>query len=128
MNIYEALKNIRWDYSEYFKYKFGIRYDQTKPPKSQEDFLRLVGKKTMNPYILWERTKEYKDLVALYLQSRVANDLAEVYDKVSTKAKQTADEKNIKLMLTLHKEINEHAKQAFLQFKDVEEEDDGLEL
>lgn len=128
MNIYEALKQVRWDYAEYFKYKFGIRYDQTKPARSDEDFLRLVSKKTMNPYIQWERSKEYKDLVALYLQSRVANDLAEVYDKVSAKAKETAEEKSIKMMLTLHKEINEHAKNAFTNVEDEEEGDDGLSI
>jgi rubrerythrin len=82
----------------------------------------------MNTYLKWEKSAEYRALVALYLQSKTANDLHEIYKEVSTKAK-TGDEKAVKLFLQLNKEVAEHAKQAVKILGDVgeaEEEDDGL--
>lgn len=129
MNIHEALKNVVWDKQEYFKWKFpDIRFDQTKAPRTGQEFLDYVGKKTMNAYLKWERSAEYKALVALYLQSKTANDLQEIYEEVSQKAK-TGDEKAVKLFLQLNKEVAEHAKQALKvlgEGETQEEEDDEL--
>ncbi len=126
MNIHEALKSVNWDRAEYFKYKFPqVRFDQNLPQKSEEEFLKIVGKKTMNPYIRWEKTEEYKALVALMLQSRSADDLQMIYDIVVENAK-TGDDKSVKLFMALQKEIDGYAKMASksINVKESKEEDD----
>lgn len=132
MNINEALKSIQWDRAEYFKYKFPhIRFDQSRPLKSEEEFLTTVGKKTMNPYTRWEKSEEYKALIAMMLESRIADDLQEIYEVVVENAK-TGDDKAVKLFLALQKEINSIAKVSsqVINYKEMkeEEEDDGLSL
>jgi len=125
MDIHGALKSVAWDRAEYFKYKFSsVRFDQTKELKSQEEFLKVAGKKTMNPYLRWEKSVEYKSLVALMLQSRTADDLQEIYGVVTANAK-TGDDKSVKLFLALTKEIDVHAKEAIKSMTKVEDENDG---
>jgi len=52
MSVYEALKTIDPKRALYFQYKFPeLRYDQSKPLKTEEDFLRLVERKTINPFL-----------------------------------------------------------------------------
>lgn len=131
MNIHEALKSVSWDRAEYFKWKFPqVRFDQSKPQKSEEEFLKVVGKKTMNPYIRWEKSEEYKALVSLMLQSRSADDLQEIYEVVVANAK-TGDDKAVKLFMALQKEIDSYAKMATQSLntkEEKEEEDDDLIL
>lgn len=128
MNIHEALKSINWQKAEYFKYKFPeLRYDQSKPLKSEEDFLRLVDRKSMNPFTKWEKTNEYKNLIQLYLNTKIADDMEKVYEVVSSKAIK-GDDKAVRLFISLQKEIQSNAKLAAKTFKsnedEVEEEDD----
>jgi len=130
MNIYEALKNTEWRFAEYFKYKFpDLRYDQSRPLKTEQDFLKLVARKSMNPFLNWEKTQEYKNLLMLYLDTKIADDFQEVYSIVSNKAKQ-GDEKSIKLFLQLQKEVSSMAKLSAKTFESIEDEteDDELEL
>ncbi len=131
MNIYEALKQLKgWKKAEYFKWKHDIRYDQTLPQKSEEEFLKLTGNKTMNEFIKWERTAEYKQLLAIYLDSCIANDLDSIYKKVSELAK-TGETQSVKLFLQLQKDINSYAKAAEKAFsidEEIIEEDDDLEI
>ncbi len=135
MNIYEALSNVKdWRKREYFKWKHNIRYDQRLEKRSEEDFLRYVGRKTMNPFLEFERSPEYKQLLMVYLDSQVANDFDEIYNVVSEKAKQ-GDEKSIRLFLSMQKDIQSNAKVAAksLQFveddmADDEEEYEELDL
>jgi len=131
MNISQALKQISWDRAEYFKYKFPeSKFDKTLPQKTEEEFLSTVGKKTMNPYYRWEKTSEYKALVSILLQSRVADDLQDIYNAVSDNAR-TGDEKAVKLFLQLTKEIDNLAKSAQAVVdneKGNKEEDDDLIL
>lgn len=129
MNIHEALKQLPWKKAEYFKWKHDIRYDQRLPKKSEEDFLRLVALKTINSFIQWERTSQYKSLLALYLDSCVANDLDEIYKKVTENAK-TGDPQSVKLFLQLQKDINSYVKAAKKSFSVSEDEieDDDLEI
>lgn len=133
MNIYNALKNVGdWRKREYFKWKHDIRYDQRLEKKSDEVFVKYIGRKTLNAYIAWERSAEYKGLLAIYLDSRMANDLEQIYSVVSAKAKE-GDANCVKLFLSLHKEIQQHAKVANRTSKDVSEsdeieEDDDLEV
>lgn len=123
MNIHDALKTINWMKAEYFKYKFPeLRYDQSKPLKSEKDFLRSVNRKTINPFLKWEKTVEYKNLVQLYLNTKIADDMQEVYSIVSDKAK-SGDDKAVRLFLTLQKEIQDSAKLAAKAFEQNNDED-----
>lgn len=130
MNIYEALKskNITHANREYFRYKHNLYFDQTKDPPSPERFLKNVNRKTFNGFKKWERTPQYKALLAIYLDSLMANDLEEIYQVVREKARD-GDEKSIKLYLSLNKDLQQQKKIAekMLGHEDYEEDDD-LEL
>ncbi|MFJ8263310.1 hypothetical protein ACIQ4I_15375 [Rummeliibacillus sp. NPDC094406] len=131
MNITEALKNVKFEYSLYFKYKFpDLRFDQSEPLKSEDEFLKSVNRKSMNSFYRWERTNEYKAILTLYLNSKVIKDYEQIYQIVSEQAK-LGDEKSIKLFIALQKELQSQSKLAKEYFKHVEEdevEDDDLEL
>ncbi|MBU9720546.1 MULTISPECIES: hypothetical protein [Bacillaceae] len=130
MTIYEALKTLgNYRYAEYFKWKHDIRFDQTLPKKSEEEFLESVDRKTMNGFLKWERSAQYKALLTLYFDTKITNDIEEIYKIVSDKAKQ-GDDKAVRLFLTLSKDIQSQRKNAEEVFKQVDdiEEDDGLEL
>jgi hypothetical protein len=114
MNIYDALKQTESKKAEYFKWKHDLRFNRTLPKKSEEEFLKQVERKTMNGFIKWEKTQEYKALLLLMLGTQTANDLNEVYQAVLEKAKQGEDVNNF---IKLHKEINESAKLATEIFK-----------
>ena len=132
MNIYEALKKIDFKFAEYFKYLHPeLRFDHSKPLKTEEDFLRLVDRKTMSPFYRWEKSKEYKNLLMLYLDYRMSKDYEEIYNLISTKAKETGDPQTVKLFLQLQKDISSNAKAVSKLFNQVEEEpeeDDDLDL
>ena len=127
MNLQDALRNIPYEYREYFKFKFpDVRYDKRIPPKTEEEFLKSVGRKTMNAFLAWEKTAEYKMLVALYLQTKIANDIYQIYEVVRKKALE-GDEKSIKLLLQLNKEIKNIAQlSSDVMGESEEDEDDGL--
>ena len=130
MNIHEALKQLEFRKREYFKWKNNIRYDQRLEKKSEDDFLRYVGRKTMNPFIAWERTSEYKQLLAIYMNTKIANDYQDIYESVAEKAK-TGDPSAVKVFLQLSKEIAKDSKIAEKLFEGEEEteiENDDLEL
>lgn len=132
MNIHDALKQINWMKAEYFKYKFPeLRYDQSRPLKTEQDFLNLVNRKSMNPFTKWEKSQEYKYLMQLYLDTKISDDYQTIYNIVAEKARE-GDEKSIKLFLTLQKDIQQNSKMAAKMIKksdDEEENDDsGLDL
>lgn len=128
MNIYQALKQVKdWRMAEYFKWKFQIRYNQQLPQKTEEEFLRFVDRKTINPYIEWEKSEEYLNLVNIYLHSKTANDLVDIYEAVVDKAR-TGEKGAIEMFLRLSKEISSTTKQAKKKMKVDEDEDTGLEL
>ncbi|MGE7219639.1 hypothetical protein ACQKJC_24695 [Priestia koreensis] len=124
MNIYEALKPIDWKKAEYFKWKHDIRFKQNAPKKSEEDFLNYVNRKSLNGFIKWEKTDEYKALLLLYLSDRTTSDLHEVYEKALEKAKEG---EGINDFMKLMKEIKLAATQISpLMKQDEPEEDDEL--
>ena len=131
MNIYEGLKQVEYKKRLYFEWKHDIRFDQTLPQKTEEEFLRMVGAKTLNGFIKWERSQEYKNLLLLLLESKVANDFDLIYKNVSDKAKD-GDEKFIRLFLSMQKDIQQNAKLAAKTFTvvedDSEQDDDVLVL
>lgn len=131
MNIYQALKQTETKKRAYFEWKHDIRFVQEVPKKTEEEFLRTVGLKTINGFIRWEKSQEYKSLVLLLLDSKVANDYDMIYKNVVDKAKD-GDEKFIRLFLSIQKDIQANAKLAARTFEVVadedEEEDSDLDL
>lgn len=108
--IYDALSSIPWEKSLYFRYKFPeLRYDQSLPLKSEEEFLKRVNRKTINPYLQWEKSDQYKNLIQLYLNTKIADDMEEIYKVVSQSAKK-GDDKSVRLFLQMSKEIQSNAK------------------
>ncbi|MBT2667332.1 hypothetical protein J7J00_17790 [Bacillus sp. ISL-4] len=127
MSLKEALNKISKENREYFKYKFpDVRFDKSIEPKTEEQLLKITSRKTINGFIEWEKSSEYATLVALYLQSKMINDIHAIYQVVREKAL-TGDDKQVKLLLTLNKEINIMVK-ASLSVQDTENDDDGLVL
>lgn len=117
MNLDEALKNMKaWRLAEYFKWKHEIRYDQTIKKKTEEEFLKSVDRKTLNSFTSWERSAEYKKLLILLLESKLADDMEEIYNIVTKNAKK-GDDKSVRLFLSLQKEIMDNAKTARESFK-----------
>lgn len=127
MTLKEALKKVTKENRAYFHYKFpDTRFNQTAQPKTEQEFLASVARKTMNSFMDWEKTLEYAHLVALYLQSRQMDALQKIYKVVEIKALE-GDDKAIAMLLKLNKEINAIIK-GFSTVQDAEEEDDGLEI
>ena len=128
MNIYEALQSVSYKKRQYFLWKHDINWDRRKPPKSEVDFMRSVGAKTMNGFIAFEKSEEYRRLMAIYLNTRFDNDLEEIYESLSKKAKD-GDEKSVKLLLQLGKDIKQYAKDAAREFSAADDqEEDDLEI
>lgn len=127
MNIYEALNILPFKKQYYFKWKFGLFYHQDKQPKTEEEFLKFIGVKTLNSFLKWEKTEEYRQLMQIYLNTRFDSDLEEIYNNLSDKAK-NGDEKSIKLLLQIGKDIKQYAKVAQQQLQNVQDEDDDLIL
>lgn len=129
MLLNDALKKVFWKKAEYFKWKFDIRYDQRIPKKTEEELMRYVDVKTMNSFYDWERTPEYKALLQLYMDFKATQDFEEIYNLISTRAKEKGEDKDVKLFLQLKKEIKENQRIVNEIFKDNDEvEDDDLEL
>lgn len=128
MSIYEALKSIPYKKRLYFQWKFNLSFDQSQPKKSEEEFLKSIGMKTLNSFKAWEKTDEYRQLLALLLATKFDHDLQEIYDSLAEKAKQ-GDEKSIRLLLQLGKEIKHYAKEAERQMMSEDDDnDDDLDL
>ncbi|MHA6251956.1 hypothetical protein [Oceanobacillus sp. CAU 1775] len=125
----DALRQIGWKKSEYFKWKFDIRYDQRIPKKTEEELMKMCEVKTMNSFISWERSHEYKALLQLYLDYKSTQDFEDIYNLVSSRAKENGEDKDVKLFLQLRKEIKDNNKIVKDIFKKEETvEDDGLVL
>lgn len=113
MNIYEAIKELSWKKRMYFEWKHDLSYNQNKIKETEEEIMRKLGVKSFNEYTKWERTPQYMQLLSLYLESKFANDLEVVYRNASEKAKEdNADEKSVKLLLQIQKEIRSFNKAA----------------
>ncbi|MCJ7841765.1 phBC6A51 family helix-turn-helix protein [Lederbergia sp. NSJ-179] len=106
MDIYEELKKLSYKKQTYFRWRHDLEYDKRKEKHSEQELCRILGVKTLNEYIKWEQSAQYRELVNLVLETKFANDLEEVYKVTSEKARQ-GDEKAIKLLLDLQKRISE---------------------
>ncbi|MEK4752295.1 hypothetical protein MKX72_07360 [Priestia sp. FSL R5-0597] len=127
MTLREALKKVTKENRAYFHYKFpDTRFDKTIEQKTEQEFLTSVNRKTMNGFQEWEKSLEYANLVALYLQSKQIDTLHNIYKVVEVKALE-GDDKAIATLLKLNKEINAMIK-GFSTVQDAEEDDDGLSV
>ncbi|WP_273484732.1 hypothetical protein [Desulforamulus ruminis] len=112
---------------KYFRWKFNIPFGgREMQQKTIEEICKYTMVKNPQYFDDWEKTDEYKHLVNIYLNSKAANDLLDIYNSVSEKAKQ-GDTKAIDTLLKLQKEIQANIKQAKRKEKDIAD-DDGLEL
>ena len=139
ITIEKALDKIPFYKAEYFKWKFNINFTADRSTITEEEFLKRVNRTNIKVFERWERTEEYRALVDIYLHSRSANDLLEVYEVVIAKAKD-GDSKSIEQMLKLQKEIKDNAEYADKNINKIiqnskqkksnrkydEEDDDGL--
>lgn len=125
MTINEALQQIPWKKAEYFRYRFPDCRFFDSEQITEEQFLNRVGLKTLATFERWERTAEWKSLVALYLESQFANNLLTIFQVVKNRALEGED-KAVKLYLQLGKEIEQLAKAApsMLAKKKGKEQDD----
>ena len=125
MTLEEALKKVQYKKRAYFRFKFGLRYfESNKTIDTEEEFLKHIKRKSIQPFIRWENSEQYIKLVAIYLQGRTANDLLEIYNSITEKAKK-GDSKAVDSFLKLQNQIKQIAKGSISN--DVDEGDD-LEL
>lgn len=112
---------------KYFRWKFDLPF-AGRPMKqvSLEEVCKFWCIKNPQYFLDWEKTDEYKHLVNVYLNSKSANDILEIYNVVAGKAK-NGDSKAIDTLLKLQKEIQANIKLAKRKEKDIVD-DDGLEL
>lgn len=129
MDIYEALKLLTWKKRMYFNWKHNLFYNQNKDVQTEEQLMEKLQVKSMNEYIKWERTPQYLQLMSLFLESKFANDLEVVYTNTAERAKdENADEKSIKLLLQIQKEIRSFNKAASNVKPSESNQFDDLEL
>ncbi len=114
MTLTDAIKPLHEKMKLYIRYKFpnDIDFDIIRMPKNDEELMEMTGYKTMNPFLKFEKTSEYKAIVNLILYNRTIDDLMEIYETVSKNAKEKGDPKDVKLFLDLAKEIKKNTKQA----------------
>lgn len=103
MDIYTELGKLSWKKADYFKWKFGLYVNKTEYV-SEEEMCKHLRIHTLNHMRKWEKSQEYLTLVNLYIESQIANDLEQIYKVVSEKAI-TGDEKSIKLLLDVQKQV-----------------------
>ena len=132
-DIRKLIDDLPQDKRTYIYYKFpDLRKLDHGKEYTEEEFLSMVQRKSLNAYLYWEKSPEYNMILALYLQSKVIADIYDVYEVVKDNAL-TGDDKSVKLLLTLNKEINSIVKQSrelSAKSKTMQEEeediDDGL--
>jgi hypothetical protein len=129
VDIKKAMKNMLPKKRIWLQYYFpDLRRD--KRQMSIEEAAHKSGIKQTWAIEQWAQTAEFKSFAAIYLYSHQTEDLLAMYKAVKDKALK-GDEKAVKLMLLLQKEIAAQSKEAikFLKKKKgVESEDPYAEL
>ena len=124
------IKNVYKKYYFFFKMKYKtIKFDFTK--MSEKEFIEKYMDKSVVKfnyyYNTWEKTKEYKELINLFLYDKSQNDIIEIYNVVTDKAK-TGDDKAVRTFLALKNDIKSNLKSEKKKVIKEEPEDDGLKL
>lgn len=125
MSIYEALDKLTWKKKEYFLWKFNLNVRVK--DKTEEELCRTINVKSLDFMKKWEKSPEYLSLVNLYIESKTATDLEKIYKVVSEKAID-GDEKSIKLLLDLQKQVRLFNKNVTPQKETTNNSFDELEL
>ncbi|WP_339280950.1 hypothetical protein [Lysinibacillus sp. FSL P2-0066] len=110
MNIYEALNTVSWKKKEYFLWKHNLSVLR-EVPLTEEEICNKIKSKSLSYMKKWEKTEEYHNLVNIMIESQAGKDLEDIYAVVKEKAL-TGDEKSIKLLLGLQKQVQAYNKQA----------------
>lgn len=127
MNVHEALSQLPIKKQIYIKWKFNLWFQQDKR-LTEEQLLKQLSVKTLDTYHRFEKSDEYKAFVSIYLASKSAQDMLELYEIVKSKAA-NGDIKAIDMLLKLQKEIEmqkKAAEQFFQAVDDGSDEDDNL--
>ena len=127
MDIYEGLKQVSWKKRIYFIWRHDLQYDQSAEKHTEESLIKVLRVKTLNEYTKWERTPEYLGLLNLFLETKFANDLEQIYITTQQKAIE-GDEKAIKLLLDIQKQISSFNKANNKKLKEESSAYDDLEL
>jgi len=125
MSIYEALDKLTWKKKEYFLWKFNLNVRVK--DKTEEELCRTINVKSLDFMKKWEKSPEYLSLVNLYIESKTATDLEKIYKVISEKAID-GDEKSIKLLLDLQKQVRLFNKVVAPQKETTNNSFDELEL
>ncbi|MBY0221959.1 hypothetical protein [Sporosarcina aquimarina] len=104
MDIYKAINKLSPKKKTYARWRFNLEYDKSKEKHTPERLCEILGVKTLSEYIKWENSNQFLGLTNLYLQTKFANDIEDVYLATVEKAKE-GDVQSVKLMLQLQKEI-----------------------
>lgn len=128
-DLTKAIQKLSYKKQLYVKFKHDLFFESDKKI-TEEDVLKKCQLKTFDTFLRWEKSSEYLHIVSLILESKAANDLLEIYEKVKAKVSgNDPNYKDIEMMLKLSKEIKSHAALAKNHFNNTEEEeDDDLEL
>ncbi|MCT1538434.1 MULTISPECIES: hypothetical protein [Lysinibacillus] len=126
MNIYEALNTVSWKKKEYFLWKHNLSVLR-EVPLTEEEICNKIKSKSLSYMKKWEKTEEYHNLVNIMIESQAGKDLEDIYAIVKEKAL-TGDEKSIKLLLDLQKQVQIHNKQSTKVNKSTSNTYDDLEL
>ncbi|MFT9821122.1 hypothetical protein [Lysinibacillus sp. NPDC056185] len=110
MNIYEALNTVSWKKKEYFLWKHNLSVLR-EVPLTEEELCKKIKSQSLSYMHKWEKTDQYHYFVNLYIESQAGKDLEELYAIAKEKAS-VGDEKGIKLLLDLHKQVQAYNKQA----------------
>ena len=130
MTLRKKIGNLRSYYKQiYFRWKHGlISKDRDYSQFTEEELVERFFKGNEGRFRamqLWESTDEYADLLLTLLKEHIHQDILEVYDGVLKKAK-TGEEKAVKTLLLLQKEVKSLLKEKAQVQVQVEEEDDDL--
>ena len=135
LTLKKALCNIKLEKRYYFMWKHGMRtwavdYSTLTEEQFKEKYCKNSEIKYKNLQD-WEKTQEYQNLLNLKMSENMTEDIYKIYNIVKDKALQ-GDDKAIKTLLMLQKEIKGNLKNMDKKVKDAEPEeeieDDGLEI
>ncbi|GKV64094.1 MULTISPECIES: phBC6A51 family helix-turn-helix protein [unclassified Sporosarcina] len=127
MNIYDKLNQLSPKKRTYTIWRFNLEWDQSKPKRTEEELCEVLGVKSLNEYLRWEKKPEFLEITQLYLQSKFSNDIEEVYLSVVEKAKE-GDTQSVKLMLQLQKEIRSFNELKYKKKSNNDDMFDDLEI
>ena len=135
LTLKKALCNIKLEKRYYFMWKHKMKtWARDYSTFTEEQFKEKYCKNSEIKYKNlqdWEKTEEYQNLLNLKMYEGMTADIYKIYNIVKDKALQ-GDDKAIKTLLMLQKEVKGNLKNMDKKVKQEPEEeiedDDGLEI